>query len=140
MLHRMNAGRNRKSDLAEAVTALVNSARIGRSIKREQAMLIELEPGRNHVSVLRLLLVLQSFGLQLDLRAASNCPTENRLRKIFLDEDWWTCQDLFEHLFKDCHFTEGQDHPKEFDDAERQYDLEARIATDERRKSPQDID
>jgi HTH-type transcriptional regulator / antitoxin HipB len=49
--------------------------------------LIELEHGRNDLSVRRLLRILLSLGLQLDLRPASSRPTEDQLREIFVDDD-----------------------------------------------------
>lgn len=49
--------------------------------------LIELEHGRNDLCVRRLLRILDSLGLQLDVRPASSRPTEDQLREIFAEED-----------------------------------------------------
>ena len=49
--------------------------------------LIELEHGRNDISLRRMLRILLSLGLQLDVRPASGRPTEDQLREIFSDDD-----------------------------------------------------
>jgi hypothetical protein len=50
-------------------------------------LLIELEHGRNDLSVRRLLRHVHSVGLQLDLRPASNRPVEDQLREVFTEGD-----------------------------------------------------
>lgn len=49
--------------------------------------LIELEHGRNDIGLRKLLRILLSLGLQLDVRAASNRPTEDQLQEIFGGDD-----------------------------------------------------
>ncbi|MBA5640384.1 helix-turn-helix domain-containing protein [Duganella sp. LX20W] len=49
--------------------------------------LIELEHGRNDLCVRRLLRIVASIGLQIDVRPASGRPTEDQLHDIFRDEE-----------------------------------------------------
>lgn len=49
--------------------------------------LIELEHGRNDTSLRRLLRVLLSLGLQLDVRPVSCRPKEDQLREIFAEDE-----------------------------------------------------
>lgn len=49
--------------------------------------LIELEHGRNDLCIRRLLRVVASVGLELNVRPASKRPTEDQLSEIFSEED-----------------------------------------------------
>lgn len=49
--------------------------------------LIDVEHGRNDLSVRRLLRIIHSLGMQLDLRLASGRPTEDQLREIFAEDE-----------------------------------------------------
>lgn len=87
MLHTMDTIEIGKAILQKRQRLQLTQQQLADRASVSRRTLIELEHGRNDVSLRRLLRVLLSLGLQLDLREASSRPTEDQLREIFADDD-----------------------------------------------------
>lgn len=87
MLHTMDATDIGKTITQKRKELLLTQQELADRSGVSRRTLIELEHGRNEIGLRKLLRILLSLGLQLDLRSTSTRPTEDKLREIFADDD-----------------------------------------------------